>query len=82
MGQYSEANKKNYAKHKEAILNRQLEYREAHREERRIKAREYYAAHAPHYVAKHEYGCHLTNEQITIGQEQIRKGLPINLKGY
>lgn len=74
--------KKCSAAAREKRRKQQALYRAAHREERRIKAREYYAAHHPHYVVKYEYGCHLTNEQIEIGREQIRKGLPINLKGY
>lgn len=55
---------------------------EKKREYQRKYQCKYYAAYRDKIKLRNlPAGCRLTNEQIAIAREQIRKGLPINFKG-
>lgn len=64
-----------YAAHQEKARESKRKYCAAYRDE--IKPRTSYRDKACNLSA----ACRLTNAQIAIAREQIRKGLPINFKG-
>ena len=72
-----EYQRKYYAANKDKERERKRKYRAAHKDEINKKPRAADRDKACNLSA----GCRLTNEQIAIAREQIRKGLPINFKG-
>ena len=72
--------RKYYAANKEKRREHQRKYYAANKEKRREYQRKYYAANRDK-ACNLSAGCSLTDEQIAIAREQIRKGLPINFKG-